>query len=67
MDNVNSVKAELEKKQKELEKLRKITHTPKDDQCGGHHHRDSAELWINIEELEYEIEDLKKRLKDANT
>lgn len=63
MDNIESVKAELEKKLEELEKLHKRTHTPKDDKCGGRHHRDSTELWIEIEELEEEIEELKKRLK----
>jgi len=63
MGNIENVKAELEKKQEELEKLHKRTHTPKDDKCGERHHRDSAELWIEIEELEEEIEELKKRLK----
>ena len=63
MDNIKNVKAELENKQEELGKLHKRAHTPKDDKCGGHHHRDSAELWIEIEELEEEIEKLKKRLK----
>lgn len=63
MDNIANVKTELEKKQKELEELHKRTHTPKDDKCGARHHRDSAELWIEIEELEEEIEELKKRIK----
>ncbi len=64
MENAESVRAELESKQKELEQLKKRTHTPKDDKCGGGHHRDSADLWIQIEEVEEEIEVLKKRLND---
>ncbi|MCQ9206547.1 MAG: hypothetical protein NG740_01495 [Omnitrophica bacterium] len=62
MENAESVKAELESKQKELEALGKKTHTPKEDRCGGRHHRDSADLWIQIEGVEEEIEVLKKRL-----
>ena len=62
MENAENVRSELEKKQKELEQLKKKSHTPKDDRCGGGHHRDSADLWIQIEELEEEIEELTKRL-----
>jgi len=64
MENTESVRTDLEKKEKELEHLKKKAHMPKDDICGGRHHRDSAELWVEIEELEEEIEVLKKRLND---
>ncbi len=63
MENVESIKTELEKKQKELEQMQGRLHTPKNDKCGAGHHRDSADLWIQVEELEEEIEKLKKRLK----
>jgi len=64
MNNRENMKAEIEKKEKELEELRKRSHTPKDNKCGGRHHRDSPDLWIEIEELEEEIKELKKRLKN---
>lgn len=64
MENIENVRAELESRQKELEELKNKTHTPKDDKCGGGHHRDSADLWIGIEEVEEEVEVLKKSLND---
>ncbi|MFH1593876.1 MAG: hypothetical protein ABID09_04190 [Candidatus Omnitrophota bacterium] len=48
MESTDTMKAHLEKKEKELAELKKRSHTPKDDKCGGRHHRDSADLWIQM-------------------
>lgn len=58
MDTVKIVKAKIEAKTKELEDLKKKI--PR--KCGETVHNISVELWLKIEELEEEIEKLKKEM-----
>ena len=61
MDTVESVKAKIGAKIKELEGLKK--RIPR--KCGEVVHNIPVELWVKIEDLEEEIEELQKELKDG--
>ena len=50
----------IKKLEQELEDLKKKLPTSKDKACGQIVHSDPIELWLKIEELETEIERLKK-------
>ena len=52
----------LEGKAKELKDLKERLPSYQDRKCGKFEHNDPASMWIEIEELEGEIEDLKQRL-----
>ena len=57
----DNIKQELALKLSQLEELKKRLPSYKDRQCGVMKHYDSVELWQRIEELEEEIENLKKQ------
>jgi len=57
----DNIKQELALKLSQLEELKKSLPSYKDRQCGVMKHYDSVELWQRIEELEEEIENLKKQ------
>ncbi len=57
----DNIKQELALKLGQLEELKKRLPSYKDRQCGVMKHYDSVEVWEKIEELETEIEDLKKQ------
>ena len=56
----------VEAKVKELDDMKKRLPSYRDRKCGKFENNDPAAMWIEIEELEAEIEELKKKLGEAN-